>query len=380
MKRWYQAIVPAFLSLSLVYCTYVLCHAVGYRIFYTSVLRPAAIVLWVLTALLTPLIYLYWAVILIRGPGKPPAVDFFLEANAVLAPPEAFLCDILGFPLYCSQCQQLKPERTFHLHFVDRCVPRFDHQCLWLCAVIGRDNLVPFFSLVKLIAVFSALGITYVGLSFKHATDDSTLMPHLVVTMVLLSFAAFMLFGLVVTSTFQMALAQTTLDALAIRQARAHDRRERQKDRSGFLASALFPKPRRFETGVRYVNVKDGNSRAVVAYNLRENPYSFGYRQNFIDALLYFNRAAGIPMEERLSRALLLKSVANFKLVYVDLFYWQRPTHDACLTYESWSDEFSPSFLASIRSKISKGEYLRPGYLLHESTLENTKTEDTMAE
>lgn len=370
---------PAFLAVCLVYCTYVLCHTVGYRIFYLALLRPAAIVLWALVALLTPLIYMYWAVILIRGPGRIPTVPFSLEDSGSLAPPDAFLCDALGFPLYCSQCQQLKPERTFHLLLVDRCVPRFDHQCVWLGAAIGRDNLMPFFSLVKLLAVFSAVSISYIGISFQHAKDNSTLMPHLVVTMVLNSFSAFMLVGLVITTTFQMALAQTTLDALAIRQARAHDRRERHKDKQGFLASALFPKPRRFETGVRYVNVKDGSSRAVVSYNLRENPYSFGYRQNFIDALLYFNRAADVPMEERLSRALLLKSVANFKLVYVDLFYWRHPTKDSSSTYASYSDEFSPSFLASIRSKIAKGQYVRPGYIYQETSLESTKAEDPVA-
>lgn len=44
---------------------------------------------------------------------------------------EVFVCDSRGFPIWCSICNNWKPDRTHHCSEVGRCVRRMDHFCPW---------------------------------------------------------------------------------------------------------------------------------------------------------------------------------------------------------------------------------------------------------
>lgn len=60
--------------------------------------------------------------------------------NTPVKPPPAFMSDPSGYPLWCSTCQQLKPDRVHHSAELGYCVDKMDHLCNWLGAVIGRQN------------------------------------------------------------------------------------------------------------------------------------------------------------------------------------------------------------------------------------------------
>lgn len=372
MPTWIRCIVPLLAALMLVYCSYVMFHVVGYRLLYAHLLKPAAYVLWVVLAVVLPSIFLYWGVILLRGAGTIPDLLVFpaeVTNKSSLTPP-AFLCDALGFPFYCSQCQRLKPERAFHLSFDDRCVPRYDHYCLWLGAVVGLDSLVPFVKFVEFVAVFSVLNICYVGTTIKHAIHNSAMLLHLIAVLILMVMSAVLSFGLFLTTSTQIFNGRTTLDAIAVKQAAAQKRWEKRTHKNKWYITMLFPAPKRFETGTRYVNVQNGSSRAVVSYDLAQDPYSFGIRQNIIDAFYYGNRVPPEHLQLSVWPAILLALVP-----YIDLCALRLKWSDC--SYEAFSDGFGPDFLDFVGLQLSKGAYLIPGYIPTTSPLPNETEHDS---
>ncbi|RKP30474.1 hypothetical protein METBISCDRAFT_27377 [Metschnikowia bicuspidata] len=363
-----RGIAPTFVASWLVYGTYVSSHVVGYSIFFDS-LRATAIVLWALLAVLVPSMVVYWAILLVRGPGT---------LDPLRAPgPGPFLSDALGFPLYCSHCQQIKPERAFHLSFTGRCVPRYDHYCVWLGAAVGRDNLVPFFNLVRLVAVYSALSVVFSAVALRtmhrRLTNSPSLLLLLIVSLIVNSFAVFMLFGLVVTTAFQIATGRTALDAISVREA-ATQRRWDLLQKSGdaaclrsrlgrWFAAALFPPPKRFESGLRYVNLPHEDSRAVVCYRVGERPYSCGVGQDLVDAFVHFNQTALIEPHKRYSARKLFLAITSVFVPYLDLFSWHRRPLTDPQSYDAWSDEFAAAFLSSAHKSVADGEFLVPAYV-----------------
>lgn len=358
--------MPVFLTMCCIYSTYSMCHVVGYKLLYLSQLKAAAYVLWILIAIIVPSTYLYWSLILIKGPGKIPHQ---LNSPINVGPmdssnqniPFAFLCDPLGFPFYCSHCQHIKPERSFHLSYLNRCVPRFDHNCLWLGTAVGRDSLVAFFKFVQFVCLFTALCLAYVGATINRAKGDPGMLAQLIVVLVVNFFGGILLFGLLITTTIQVCNGKTTLDIATAKDAQIQQRWDARKDEkgwSGVCSRLLFPPPRRFESGLRYVNIQHDNTRAVVCYSVTQQPYTFGARQNMIDAFIFRNR---VPIDA--PPASFWKALAIFVLPYVDLFAKVPSSPYAPTDYQSWSDAFGPEFLKHIRSRIEAGEYLKPTFV-----------------
>lgn len=361
-----RAIVPVFLTMCCIYSTYAMCHVVGYKLLYMSLLKPAAYVLWILLAIIVPTIYLYWSLILLKGPGKIPHQ---LNSPLNVGPadsgspkiPLAFLCDPQGFPFFCSHCQHIKPERAFHLSYLNRCVPRFDHNCLWLGTAVGRDSLVPFFKFVQFVSLFTALCLAYVGATIGRAKGDGSMLARLIVVLVINFFGGILLFGLLITTTVQVCSGKTTLDMAAAKDAQIQQRWEERKKKDGWsgrFSRMLFPPPRRFESGLRYVNIQHDNARAVVCYSVSQQPYTFGARQNFMDAFVYRNR---VPADA--PPASLWTALAIFVVPYVDLFTRVPRSQHVATDYEAWSDAFGPEFLDHVRSRIALGEFTKPAFV-----------------
>lgn len=77
-----------------------------------------------------------------RRPGsrRRSSIDRRSILNGTMAPPpglrefiskEVYVCDHRGFPIWCSTCNNWKPDRTHHCSEVGRCVRRMDHFCPW---------------------------------------------------------------------------------------------------------------------------------------------------------------------------------------------------------------------------------------------------------
>ena len=52
--------------------------------------------------------------------GEAPGLEGFYRKNV-------FVCEGDGRPIWCSKCQNWKPDRTHHCREVDRCVRKMDH-------------------------------------------------------------------------------------------------------------------------------------------------------------------------------------------------------------------------------------------------------------
>lgn len=147
------------------YC-YILCwnlyHHMGYR---------AGLALMIVYCILKTLVFIYWAAIVIVGPGRVSGVEplqIFVPGSEVIDEkaqaivsrqinpklPDTFICDGWGMPKWCSECQTHKPDRTHHSAIVGHCVPKMDHMCFWVGTVIGQRNY-------KIFLQYTALFSTY---------------------------------------------------------------------------------------------------------------------------------------------------------------------------------------------------------------------------
>ncbi|KAF5099386.1 hypothetical protein D0Z00_001665 [Geotrichum galactomycetum] len=171
--------LPALVVVMFGYSFYVYCYLFCYTEIITFHSRRLGVVLMGVFTALTCIVLVVWAAVLLVGPGNVarveqydltqtagspgmlpaaaagPRLSMFVETaadeeEAVCTPPallagpaalpRAFACDSKGFPLWCSHCQSVKPDRVHHSSDLQKCVPRLDHHCAWLGATIGARN------------------------------------------------------------------------------------------------------------------------------------------------------------------------------------------------------------------------------------------------
>lgn len=51
-----------------------------------------------------------------------------------------YTCRSDGLPIWCSDCQNWKPDRAHHSGDVQRCVKKMDHYCPWAGGMIGETG------------------------------------------------------------------------------------------------------------------------------------------------------------------------------------------------------------------------------------------------
>ncbi|MES1911494.1 MAG: hypothetical protein MHM6MM_003915 [Cercozoa sp. M6MM] len=75
---------------------------------------------------------------------------------------------------FCYSCFLWRPPRSKHCRFTGRCVPRYDHFCLWLRRAIGRDNHRAFLLfLVCTLAACSCLFVLYLQAWYPKEANSS---------------------------------------------------------------------------------------------------------------------------------------------------------------------------------------------------------------
>lgn len=343
-----KKIVPVVVAVALAYADYAAGYVVGYHEIYRRHSRAAAIVLWLLLAFTQCSVYLYWIVLLVKGPGlapKTPPLDLYGLDPSLLRVPEAFACDEHGFPFWCSHCQSIKGARVFHLNDLDACIARFDHYCLWIGTCVGRDNYLAFFKFLQFFNALFIVGLCFTAPIARDAFHRSTLLRHCIVIFVFCFFWIVMILVLFFQQLYFLKDNITTLDDLISRQARSYARWESQKN-SG--KTFLLGKQPRHETGKRYLNIAYNGSRVVVPYSVDVAPFSRGFKLNFINVVLQ-------RTHDKVTPALFRRAIFIFLCPYADLFQKQ-----AIEEHES----FSFSFLEHINKQIEAGEYSRPLYVL----------------
>lgn len=346
--------MPIFVVLALAYYNYALAYVIAYREIFRHRSRAGAIIIWVFMGIFQITLFTNWLVILVRSPGKAPHIppfDLYESKDPEYLPvPDAFLCDQQGYPFWCSQCNSLKAKRTIHSSRVGYCVKRFDHNCIWIGNVIGRDNFVPFIHFCIHFWLMFVLALVCAATTVRSATDrDSSNIPHYAVVFVLSFLWIIMILAVLGLQIVMLFKNKTTMDDLAYNQSRKYARWERaQAQPHKWYHPSNIP---REEKGIRYINVAHGGTRKVVSFGLRDYPYNQGFTKNLTYLILNSHDSS------RVWKAALIC------IVPMAPFLLKPERLEEMETYDNCSEPFSPSFLASIDEKIANGEFSSPSYI-----------------
>lgn len=152
--------LPLAIVLLTSYATYVYCYLFCWKELGSQNLESRALYCITHYCLLLVIVAIIWSRIIIIGPGSVPRVPQYELTNSTshvspdrftkealdeeaycLNPlPRVFACDFDGYPLWCSICQSVKPDRVHHSVELGHCVPRMDHYCIWINSIIGGNN------------------------------------------------------------------------------------------------------------------------------------------------------------------------------------------------------------------------------------------------
>lgn len=162
LKRYYPRVlklsVPLVVFAGLVYGTYVFVSLLCIIEIHSISVRAGLLVGYFI--LLTYLL-INWAMVFVNGPGKlvekihPYKLITFYDkfgeqihdeeqSDYQFNVPDYFLCDVNGYPYYCSECNTIKPLRTHHSNELNKCVAKMDHYCLWIGTILGKTNYKSF--------------------------------------------------------------------------------------------------------------------------------------------------------------------------------------------------------------------------------------------
>lgn len=150
LPRWTRFLMPIGIFLLMTYGTWAFSHKLCYDQIYKHYRhKSVAIGLIVIVCFLQLILLLIWFQLAVTvGPGRLPRVlpnlilktqDSDLDGEPA-DPLVCYQCDPNGYPIWCNSCQGIKTERAHHSNDLGYCVPKFDHKCLWLGSIIGKDN------------------------------------------------------------------------------------------------------------------------------------------------------------------------------------------------------------------------------------------------
>lgn len=391
----WKNLVPIGLALAFGYAIYVSCYVIGFQEVYRHHSKAAAIILWILIGFFGLNLFFYWIIIIANGPGKGLHIKPFDlygtqdNENTSLVP-DYFLCDENGYPFWCSTCQSLKAARSFHLSDLNYCVPKFDHYCIWIGTVIGKENDEYFFKFLEYFFAFDLTCIVYAAyytrVHFnrgKYAVNS-----QYVVLYVLCGLSFAMVVSLIVVHGKYIYYNMTTLDDLSNNQLKRYGRwKERyhsQKEKGKDVSKMKKNMPRK-ENGKRYINMKFNGTRVVVKYYIKDKPFSVGFRKNMINLVLNRNINTGHLTKQSsfYSNSQLIKAFAVFILPYLDVLGAFQKDNNVLLeeekgmglmdyAYDDNVDKMSYLFLQELKKKAEDGDYKVPQYIQAQS---NTATE-----
>lgn len=366
-SRLPRRLVPVAVVLGLGYLNYASGYVVGYRNYWKHGPDQAAVALWVLMGILQSVLFTYWMLLYMKGPGRCAPIkpfDIFNSGDSSYSPvPPIFLCDALGFPYWCSTCNTIKAPRAVHSSDMGRCVPKFDHFCYLIGTVIGRSNYVYFIRFVQMFLMLLTLVVAFTAASARAAFRRPGNFGHYVVILVLALLWSIMTVSLFGMQYFYIKRNWTTIDELNARAARVYERYQRRQLTP--REKWYFNKLPRKEDGVRYVNIAHQGSRAVVPFHVDSTPYSFGFRRNLVAVMLEGNRSLSTAFLNGKFVVAMVMMVVPFSEFFLSA---KISTAD--------HDDFGPDFREDIDLKLAKSQYTTPTYLKPE----RSESEETEAE
>lgn len=283
----FKRIVPPAVIALLGYCVYATMYVICYQEIYQHHSKAVAIVCWILIGLFDVSALIYWVLIFVRGPGRAPKIPMFPDlVNGEL--PQQFICDIYGFPLYCSNCKSIKTPRAAHLSDMKYCVLKFDHFCIWIGTVIGERNYLCFVKFLENVLYLCTTSLIVAAryLKFNHNGNIIAVVP---VSLLWVWFAG----ALFAQHTTYVKRNLTTIEDLVkgrFKRFKAIEALEKGENHLNPVMEWFLRRQKRPSNptlGQRFVSVAHENFRLVVEFTVFDNAYSYGWKKNLIN--LIFN-------------------------------------------------------------------------------------------
>lgn len=208
MKSWTSQLNKA-LPIALIACGGYLCYAFCYNYCWQTVpYRSKGIGMLVGFCIIASLIIVSWILLIYIGPGHVPVITLENDSRDI------WQCDPDGFKRWCSTCEQVKSDRAHHTSKLNRCIPRMDHYCAWVAAVIGRDNFKHFIQFV----IYDIMACLYIiGCMLAYGHDRDTITPQMAVTYGISAFWAILLSAFLGAHLFYIYFDISTIEWLDLR-------------------------------------------------------------------------------------------------------------------------------------------------------------------
>ncbi|CCH42413.1 Palmitoyltransferase PFA5 [Wickerhamomyces ciferrii] len=215
-----KIIIPVLITCGMIYLSWVYSYFICWNEIYKHHSKSTGIGLIIGNILFILLIYGIWFQILIIGPGKQPKVPLFRILQNVdetgyncIEPPEYFMCSKDGFPIWCSECQSIKIDRSHHSSDLGYCIPKMDHFCTFLGAVIGKENYHLFIQLCWWwLCYFIFIGISMACFTKQYKDRKGSVNANIIIVYVAVIGWILMIFALFSSHIYYIYGNKTSID------------------------------------------------------------------------------------------------------------------------------------------------------------------------
>lgn len=142
---------------------------------------------------------------------------------------EVFTCNSQGLPIWCSHCNNWKPDRTHHNQDTGRCTLKMDHFCPWVGGVVGERSFKFFVQFLFYSGMLSAYGMSVLAYFVAEKREGITLEIQWLIALGLAGFFTLFTVGMVGNYLWLASKNFTTIENIDYR------------SRTSFLAVLLPP-------------------------------------------------------------------------------------------------------------------------------------------
>lgn len=201
-----RPVCPVIIALGMVYLSWIYSQYVCWNEIYKHHSKATGIGLIAGNCLFITILYFIWIQIFLIGPGIQPKLPVFKLIKdertdyKSIEPPDYFISDINGYPIWCSTCQSIKANRGHHSSDINRCIARFDHFCSFLGLPIGKRNYRLFIQFMFwYFCYFIYIGVSSAISMNKIKERNGSINGNVIFMFIMIVFWMLMIFGLYAT-------------------------------------------------------------------------------------------------------------------------------------------------------------------------------------
>ena len=141
--------------------------------------------------------------------GPAPGLEDFWKRDA-------FVCDQRGLPIWCSECNNWKPDRAHHNQDMGRCTLKMDHFCPWVGGVVGERSYKFFIQFNFYSFLLSAYTMSAIAFYVAEGKANANLRIQWLIALGLAGFFALFTIGMVGNSLWMVFRSVRCLRLVAI--------------------------------------------------------------------------------------------------------------------------------------------------------------------